>query len=85
MSKRFHSLYGSKQWRDLRPLVYQRDRGVCQICGKPVPPAGYHVDHIRTLADGGSPLDIRNLRLTHGECNLKRRRPVKSVKPSRVW
>lgn len=56
---------------NLREAVIHRDRGICQICGQPVPHGTGHVDHITPRADGGS-TEPTNLRLTHARCNLRK-------------
>lgn len=54
----------------LRAAVYQRDRGLCQLCGKRV---GFlfHCDHVKPVAFGGSTI-LSNLRLACSSCNTKR-------------
>lgn len=52
-------------------VVYSRDRGVCQICGKPVERRTASLDHILPIAYGGDH-SYRNVRLTHWRCNQRR-------------
>lgn len=65
--------YTSSQWRRMRPAIYERDGGICQMCAKPVEPKGYHVDHVVPVSEGGDFWSPANLRLTHAKCNLGRR------------
>ena len=62
-------------------MVWERDKGVCQICFELVPrdlersdrnnPLYPHIDHVVALIAGGSHL-FANVRLTHRVCNLMR-------------
>jgi hypothetical protein len=64
-----------------RRFLYDRDRGVCGLCGDPVDfGPKMDIDHIVQLADGGSN-DPSNLRITHSPCN--RRRP--RIQGIRTW
>lgn len=55
----------------LRNAVYQRDGGICQLCFEPVNWFGFHCDHIKPVAHGGSTI-LSNLRLSHQVCNVRR-------------
>ena len=61
--------------RALREKVYQRDRGICQLCGEPVK-AGqlFTLDHRKPSSHGGS-TTYANCRLAHKSCNTARRAP----------
>lgn len=54
-----------------RQWIYERDEGICGICGRPVAFSEMHVDHIRPVSEGG-PDVIGNLRISHSACNLRR-------------
>jgi len=85
------------RWRRARQLLLVP--GVCcWLCGQPIdlsirwnprcPDPGYGtLDHLRPLARGGAPLDLRNLRPAHYGCNSRRgalmRRRV--LRTSRQW
>jgi 5-methylcytosine-specific restriction endonuclease McrA len=56
-------------WYKLRPLIYERDNGICGFCGEKVDPGNYHVDHITPRAFGGTDAPD-NLRTAHPGCNL---------------
>lgn len=51
-----------------RQAIYARDRGICGICGKPVPADDFHLDHI----DPAGPHGPENLRVAHPLCNVHR-------------
>lgn len=54
-----------------RDWIYDRDRGVCGICRRPVAYGEFHVDHIRPTTEGGNN-DVGNLRISHPACNIGR-------------
>jgi hypothetical protein len=56
---------------EFRAWIYERDRGICGICGQPVAWSEIHVDHIRPTIEGGNN-DVDNLRISHPRCNLSR-------------
>jgi len=46
---------------------------ICQICGYPVSYENLHIDHIVPIHKGGK--DVKeNVRVTHGTCNVRRRK-----------
>lgn len=53
-------------------FIYQRDRGICQICGKPVRYKQACLDHIIPIRKGGDHTP-ENVQLAHRSCNIKRR------------
>jgi 5-methylcytosine-specific restriction endonuclease McrA len=55
--------------KDTRLAVYQKDNGICQICGRPVSVEDFTVDHIVPLNRGGIN-DISNYRCVCKRCNL---------------
>lgn len=63
----------------VRRLVYERDQGRCQRCGRDTEPTKYHrgagalphVDHRQPLHRGGTS-DIANLQLLCEKCNLSK-------------
>lgn len=59
-------------YEDVDPaLVFNRDAGICGICGEPVAPDNWHLDHIVPLAAGGSHT-YGNLQVAHPSCNLSK-------------
>lgn len=66
--------------KSLRARVFERDDGICRVrhddtqdmCGRPVDPDNWELDHILPILMGG-PNTIDNLRVAHPICN--RRRP----------
>ncbi len=57
----------------VRDRVYERDEGVCYLCGFGVDPDDWHLDHIISLANGGTNT-YDNVAVTHPACNLKKGR-----------
>lgn len=48
--------------------IYQRDNGICQLCGEPCTVADASREHVFRLADGGTG-DDTNVVLAHKRCN----------------
>jgi hypothetical protein len=62
------------RWQHLRRRLWERDGGLCGICGQPVDLGPkMHLDHIVQVGEGGSD-DWQNLRITHAKCNQSRPR-----------
>jgi 5-methylcytosine-specific restriction endonuclease McrA len=49
-------------------VVFERDEGVCGICGGAVDPADWHMDHVVPIARGG-PHVYANVQVAHPRCN----------------
>jgi len=59
--------------------IYNRDKGICQICGNHIELNDVEFDHILSINDGG--LHIKqNIRITHIICNRKRYRIFNSLR-----
>lgn len=63
-----------------RQRIFRASKGICHLCKKPVAlehynnhghPQGWHVDHSRPIAKGGTH-HINNLRAAHVKCNLEK-------------
>lgn len=55
-----------------RRTVYERDNGVCGLCGRAdVDPCDFHVDHIIPISRGGEH-SYANVQLAHPACNLRK-------------
>jgi 5-methylcytosine-specific restriction endonuclease McrA len=52
-------------------VVFARDAGLCGLCGDPVDPSRFHIDHVRPLACGGTHT-YGNVQLAHPACNLRK-------------
>lgn len=50
-------------------VVFERDQGLCGLCGEPVSPSDWHLDHIVPLSLGG-PHTYDNVQVAHPRCNL---------------
>jgi len=57
----------TRQWRNIRARVLERDGWRCRYCGGPA----NHVDHVVPLARGGIDHE-RNLAASCRRCNLKK-------------
>ena len=62
-----------------RSVVFERDKGICGICGLLVDPADWHLDHVVPLSKGGKH-SYENTRVTHPRCNLRKGASI-SVSP----
>lgn len=54
-----------------RVRVFERDGGVCQLCGVTLDPTNWHEDHIIPLSAGG-PDTLANVQATCPPCNLSK-------------
>ena len=66
-----NKLYKTARWRAQRTRVIAKNKGICQICKKPVTKRGdAHVDHIEAVQDTGH-FWVRDdqLQLTHKSCH----------------
>jgi 5-methylcytosine-specific restriction endonuclease McrA len=52
-------------------VVFERDGGVCGICGVLVDPANWHLDHVIPLSRGGEH-SYANVQVSHPTCNLSK-------------
>jgi len=71
-TKRPDAVYISKQWRRLRPVIFERDGHQCQIRGPKCTTVATQVDHIVPMSAGGAPFDPDNLRAACRACNVAR-------------
>jgi 5-methylcytosine-specific restriction endonuclease McrA len=51
--------------------VFERDEGICGICGNPANRDDFHVDHVIPLSRGGSHA-YSNVQTAHPLCNLRK-------------
>lgn len=56
---------------NLRRAIWERDQGICGICGETVNWADLDIDHLAPRMIGGSDAP-ENLRASHHLCNMKR-------------
>lgn len=52
-------------------IVFERDKGICYLCGKEVDTFNWHLDHIIPISRGGGHT-YQNVGITHKSCNLKK-------------
>ena len=52
-------------------VVYERDMGLCRICGLPVGPGEFHLDHRMPLSRGGAH-SLENCQTAHAICNIRK-------------
>lgn len=57
--------------RVYRSILFERDKGICGICGLPVDPNIWQVDHIIPIAKGGEH-SYKNAQVSHPLCNAKK-------------
>ena len=61
--------------------VYERDGGICHICGRPASKTDWELDHIIPLARGG-PHSLDNVAVAHAACNARKRDSLPTDAPS---
>ncbi|NSS83791.1 HNH endonuclease [Enterococcus faecalis] len=79
------SFYRTPAWRDMREVIYERDRGCCKCCGKFVFGRKAHVHHIVPIKNNPLlKLDPNNLILLCSECHpiVEQETETKKVFPS---
>lgn len=54
-----------------RAVVWDRDGGLCHVCGLPCDEHDWHMDHVVPLARGGEH-SYRNVAVSHPLCNLRK-------------
>jgi len=54
-----------------RFVVFNRDQGICQICGLKVDPDNWHLDHKIPVTHGGSHV-YDNVGVAHSDCNIRK-------------
>lgn len=54
-----------------RSVVFERDKGICGICGLPVDPTDWHLDHVQPLCKGGEH-SYANVQVSHPACNMRK-------------
>lgn len=57
--------------RVYRAKVWQRDGGICGLCGEAADPADWHLDHVVPIARGGEH-SYANVQVAHPGCNRKK-------------
>lgn len=72
---------GVRQIDDIeRAVVFERDCGICQICGAAVDPERWHLDHITPLSRGGEH-SYANVQVSHPRCNQRKNRRLQEELP----
>lgn len=54
-----------------RAVVWERDGGLCHICGKKADPNYWHLEHLVPLSRGGEH-SYRNVAVSHPTCNMRK-------------
>ena len=52
-------------------ILFRRDEGCCGICGDPVDPTDFHIDHVYPLSRGGEH-SYANTQVAHPSCNMRK-------------
>jgi 5-methylcytosine-specific restriction endonuclease McrA len=52
--------------------IWERDQGICYLCGGGIEPSDVHYDHVVPLSKGGAH-SMANIRATHSICNLRKK------------
>jgi 5-methylcytosine-specific restriction enzyme A len=65
-------LVNTAPWRKVRAQVLKRDRNRCQLREPGCTGQATQVDHIVNVADGGAPLDPKNLQSACPTCNARK-------------
>ena len=63
--------WGGRRTQRIRARILARDRCTCQHCGRTLPPAQLHVDHITPRMMGGTN-HPDNLQALCATCNLRK-------------
>lgn len=69
--KRYRQEQATRTVRIDRQAIYQRDQGICYLCGQTVDPTDFHLDHRVPIARGGTDTPD-NVRVAHPRCNLRK-------------
>lgn len=83
----------SYAWRELvKQLKALPGSRICWRCGEAIDmelpnnhPMQWTADHVQSMANGGEPLSLANLRPAHRSCNSKRGRQIQGQRLSREW
>ncbi|MBA2702705.1 MAG: HNH endonuclease [Blastocatellia bacterium] len=65
-------------------FIWQRDKGICYLCGNTIEPKDCHFDHVIPLSKGGAHT-ADNLRATHSWCNLTKQDKLIDVAQVVAW
>jgi 5-methylcytosine-specific restriction endonuclease McrA len=58
--------------------IWQRDQGICHICGQSVSPGDVHFDHVIPLAKGGGH-SMDNIKVSHRRCNQQKHDKIEEM------
>jgi 5-methylcytosine-specific restriction endonuclease McrA len=70
MLRQARKLAASVEVVDYR-AIWERDQGICYLCGGVIGPSDVHYDHVVPLSKGGAH-SMANIRATHSLCNLSK-------------
>lgn len=54
--------------KNRRRTIWEKENGICYICGKPIAFEIFTIDHVIPVSKGGKNV-LKNLKPTHKECN----------------
>jgi hypothetical protein len=78
--RREERLRAAPRERIYRERIFERDGGICWICGEVVEPKNATLDHVVPVSLGGTDTP-GNVKLAHGVCNSRRGADTSSVLP----
>jgi 5-methylcytosine-specific restriction protein A len=74
--------YNSKPWKNMRSYIYERERGLCQRCGRFVFGKKAHVHHVIPIKEDPTlRLDENNLMLLCPRCHIEEENKDKEKQP----
>ena len=82
--------WGGRRLQRMTQVVQGVYGWTCHLCGRPIAPGQYSIDHVIPRSKGGDVWDVDNMRPAHKRCNSSRgnrdvNRSAQLPNPSRQW